>query len=83
MQWRSECKKGAMDLLLSISMAYNVISCRNIAKTPTSEITKKKLFAQSKITYASAVNLRYLETIEVHPIRRQGFAGNISDIVIF
>ena len=25
-------KKGTMDLLLSISMAYNVISCRKIAK---------------------------------------------------
>ena len=36
-------KKGTMDLLLSISMAYNVISCRKVAKN--TEILKIAKFA--------------------------------------
>ena len=51
-----QCKKGALNLFLSISMAYNVISCRKVAENTqivkiakfaieiwllTSEITKK------------------------------------------
>ena len=69
-------------------MAHNVISCRKIAKKQTIDLRLQHVIHIWKATTLS-YHLSSLETMLVHPTRRQSFAGklhstfcNIWDLVI-